>query len=99
MGRHTGTLVERGMNARTESSAAGNGWFAEAVALFLKDVRAEMRTKVAVGSVGVFTFASLLLLGLATAALKEIQTVSLLRLPEHPTLDQISAAMRPAWDA
>ena len=48
----------------------------EARALFLKDLRAELRTKVAVSAVGVFTFSSLLLLALATAALKELKAFS-----------------------
>ncbi len=45
-------------------------------ALFLKDVRAEVRTKVAFSAIGVFTFASLLLLALATATLKEARALS-----------------------
>ena len=45
-------------------------WFQAGVSLFRKDVRAEMRTKVAFSAIGVFTFSSLLLLALATATLQ-----------------------------
>lgn len=84
------------MSRRPSSSIP---WFAEARALFLKDVRAELRTKVALSAVGVFTFASLLLLALATATLKEVQTVNLFRLPDTLTLDQLREQMHPAWSA
>src|SRR5579871_6441395 len=62
------------MTARTQAEAArAESVFAAALTLFRKDVRAELRTKVAVNSVGVFAFSSLLLIGLATASLKTIR--------------------------
>jgi heme exporter protein B len=63
-------------------------WLAEAWALLTKDLRAELRTKVAVSAVGVFTFSSLLLLSLATAQLKDIQAVN-----------PLTGKTFPAWDA
>jgi len=48
-------------------------WWHEAVALFRKDIKAELRTKVAISSVGLFTFSSLLMIALATAQLKDIR--------------------------
>ena len=45
-------------------------WIAEASALLAKDFRAELRTKVAVSAIGVYTFSALLLISLATATLK-----------------------------
>ena len=51
-------------------------WVSEAVTLLLKDLRAELRTKVAISAVGIFSFASLLLIGLATATLKEKKTLA-----------------------
>lgn len=84
------------------SHAANTGhttnWLRQAVALFAKDVRAEFRTKVAISSVGVFTFASLLLLTLATRTIKETQTVNLLQLPEMMSQAEIRSRMVPAWD-
>ncbi|HZT42516.1 MAG TPA: hypothetical protein VFA07_10000 [Chthonomonadaceae bacterium] len=62
-------------------------WLSEAAALFAKDLRAEMRTKVAISAIGVFTLSALLLLGLATAALKEAQ----IPIPD-------TDLTRPAWD-
>jgi len=76
----------------------GIGWFAEARALLVKDLRAEMRTRVAVNSVGLFAFTSLLLLALATRGLREIQTVNILRLPlSGILLGDVQGAMFPAW--
>lgn len=63
-------------------------WFAEARALLAKDLRAELRTKVAVSAVGVFTFSSLLLLGLATAQLRVLEAVN-----------PLNGKRFPAWDA
>lgn len=71
----------------------------QTLALFAKDVQAELRTRVAVSSVGVFTFSALLLLGLATATLKEVFSINILRLPDAPTLDQLRDAQFPAWSA
>ncbi len=65
-----------------------HGILAEAVSLLKKDLLAEIRTRVAICAVGVFAFSALLLIGLATASLKDTQTIS--------TLSGIS---RPAWDA
>jgi heme exporter protein B len=56
------------------------------LALFRKDLRAELRTKTAISAVGLFTFAALLLLTLATANLKTIEFTT----PQGFT--------RPAWD-
>jgi ABC-type transport system involved in cytochrome c biogenesis permease component len=55
--------------------------------LLAKDLRAELRTKVALSAVGLFSFASLLLLALTTAGLKDAMIV-------------VSGdTVRPAWDA
>ena len=62
--------------------------FAQARALFWKDVRAELRTKVAVSAVGIFAFSALLLLGLATQNLKQVVT-----------LNPLTGLPHPAWDA
>lgn len=59
-----------------QSIISRRNWLEEARTLFLKDLRAELRTKVAVSAVGVFTFSSLLLLTLATATLKELKAFS-----------------------
>lgn len=76
-----------------------NGW-SQTLALFTKDVQAELRTRVAVSSVGVFTFSSLLLLGLATATLKEIQTVKdFFNLKDPIIVAELEARLRPAWSA
>ena len=48
-------------------------WLSEAVALFRKDLRAELRTKVAVSSVGLFTLCALMLIALATSTLKDVR--------------------------
>ena len=47
-------------------------WVQEARALFGKDLRAELRTKVAVSSVGLFTLCALMLIALATSTLKDV---------------------------
>ena len=83
-------------------------WIQASKALFLKDTRAEMRTKVAFSAIGVFTFSSLLLLALATATLKEAKAFSEPRFYEaydrmQPGgVDQaikhvVDAALFPAW--
>ena len=74
-------------------------WWRQAFALLAKDVKAELRTKVAVSAVGVFTFASLLLLGLATAVLKEIPTVKIIGLIDPITVADVVTQMKPAWDS
>ncbi len=74
-------------NAHSQSSTINSQlWLAQTWALLRKDLRAELRTKVALSAVGIFTFASLLLLGLATAGLKEI-------------VIETGGVLRPAWDA
>jgi heme exporter protein B len=70
------------------TAAADVSWWTEAWALLAKDLRAELRTKVAVSAVGVFTFAALLLLGLATDRLSSV-TVT----------DPLNGQTLPAWDA
>ena len=50
----------------------------EAIALFRKDLRAEMRTKVAVSSVGLFTLCALMLMALATSTLKDAESTNAL---------------------
>ena len=63
-------------------------WLKQALALFAKDVQAELRTKVAVSAVGIFSFSALLLLALATQTLKDITY-----------LDPLSGQPHLAWDA
>ncbi len=74
-------------------------WWQQAFALLAKDLKAELRTKAAVSAVGVFTFASLLLLGLATAVLKEVPTVSILKLNDPIKVVDVIGQMHPAWDS
>lgn len=74
-------------------------WWRQAFALLAKDLKAELRTKVAVSAVGVFTFASLLLLGLATAVLKEVPTVKVLSLSDPVPLAELISKLHPAWDS
>ncbi len=50
-----------------------SSFLSEAVALFRKDLRAELRTKVALSSVGLFTFSALMLIALATRTLKDVK--------------------------
>ena len=83
---------------RSQTAGSAPEWIFQAHALFKKDLRAELRTKVAISSVGVFTFSSLLLLALATRTLKETLTVNLLLLPDAMSQGQIRAQMVPAWD-
>jgi ABC-type transport system involved in cytochrome c biogenesis permease component len=85
------------LTARSTSTQA-TPWYRQARILFLKDVRAEARTKVAISSVGIFAFASLMLIALATRTLKEALTINLLALPETITQGQIRAQMVPAWE-
>lgn len=87
MGRHSG-VVERRELSPPEARTSGATWFQEAQALFAKDVRAELRTRTAVSSVGVFAFAALFLMGLATATLKGL-TIE----------NALTGAVRPAWDS
>ncbi len=51
---------------------SGQSWLQQSIALFRKDVLAETRTRVAFGSMGVFSFASLLLISLAMVGLKGV---------------------------
>lgn len=74
-------------------------WWQQAFTLLAKDLKAELRTKVAVSAVGVFTFASLLLLGLATAVLKEVPTVKIIALIDPITVADVIDKLHPAWDS
>jgi len=74
-------------------------WWQQAFALLKKDLKAELRTKVAISAVGVFTFASLLLLGLATAVLKQVSTLNPLRLPDPLRVSDVIKQLHPAWDS
>jgi heme exporter protein B len=84
-------------------------WGSAALALLRKDMRAEMRTKVAFSAIGVFTFSSLLLLALATATLKEATALSQSRFydgferlqagaPGVSIQSVLDAALYPAWN-
>jgi heme exporter protein B len=84
-------------------------WMQASKILFLKDVRAELRTKVAFSAIGVFTFSSLLLLLLATATLKEAKAFSESRFydaydrmqgtgTEMAVKRIVDAALFPAWN-
>ncbi len=88
-------MTSTGMEVLIERSK----WRQEAVALLVKDLKAELRTKVAISAVGVFTFASLLLLGLATAVLKGVPTVTITRLPDVIGLQYLIEQLHPAWDS
>src|SRR6478672_6136188 len=85
MGRYAGT-AGTGFLSATQSAAAASetDWLRDAWALLRKDVRAELRTKTALSSVGIFAFASLLLMGLATATLKETPGYNMLTQEEFP---------------
>ncbi len=85
--------------ATNSAHEIGISWWQQALALLAKDLKAELRTKVAVSAVGVFTFASLLLLGLATAVLKEVPTVKIIGLIDPITVADVINKMHPAWDA
>jgi heme exporter protein B len=63
-------------------------WLAAAATLLAKDVRSELRTRTAVSAVGVFAFASLLLLALSTASLKDLTVAN-----------PFTGAVHPAWDS
>jgi heme exporter protein B len=80
-------------------SEIGVSWWRQAVTLLAKDLKAELRTKVAVSAVGVFTFASLLLLGLATAVLKDVPTIKLLGLTYPASFAELFSKQQPAWDS
>lgn len=56
--------------------AKPTSWWHEARALYRKDIKAELRTKVAISSVGLFTFSSLMLIALATAGLKDVEVIN-----------------------
>lgn len=86
------------MSVETLSPPAPD-WFTEARTLFLKDVRAELRTRVAVNAVGLFAFASLLLIALATRDLKGLQAVRILALPVQKlfSVEDVHRALVPAW--
>lgn len=79
-------------------------WLDEARALFLKDLRAELRTRVAISSIGVFALSSLFLITVATAALKETKAIN----PglffagldsNHTAQASFDAALYNAWDS
>ncbi len=61
-------------------------WFRQAIALLRKDLRAEFRTRTAISAIGVFSLASLFLLALATATLKELTF-----------LDNVTGTLKLSW--
>ena len=69
--------VSPARTSNEESSSVKRGqptsWWHEARALYRKDIKAELRTKVAISSVGLFTFSSLMLIALATANMKDVK--------------------------
>jgi heme exporter protein B len=73
-------------------------WHAQARALLSKDLRAELRTKVAVSAVAVFTFAALLLIGIANISLKDAQTLNTGLLTEPLRVSDVTGLLRPAWE-
>lgn len=91
MGRHHLAADRRVLREQPDAAptpaAAETAWHVQAMALLRKDLQAELRTRVAISAVGLFTFSSLLLLALATASLKEVQ------------FTDARGILRPAWDA
>ena len=97
----------RGPLTQRTSEAGTVTWVEQARAIFLKDLRAESRTKVAFSAIGVFTLSSLLLMALATATLKELKAFSEPRFYQafdrlHSSSDVavksiVDAALFPAW--
>lgn len=79
-------------------------WIGQAAALFLKDLRAELRTKVAVSAIGVFTISALFLIILATVSLVGAESISagaragIVGSPTGKTTITL-ADLRPAWSA
>jgi heme exporter protein B len=76
-------------------------WWRQAVALAAKDLRAELRTRVALSAVGVFTFAALLLLALATEPLRDAQALrqqAAYGLLDHPSISISRGDLERAWD-
>jgi heme exporter protein B len=79
-------------------------WIAQAAALFAKDLRAELRTKVAISAIGVFTLSALFLITLATVSLTDLDAVSkgvehVLAISTSGTGTVTRADLRPAWSA
>lgn len=62
------------------------GWVRQACYLLVKDIRSELRTRTDSAAIGVFAFGALLLVGLSTAALRDVQIVG------------ARGVVRPAWD-
>ena len=84
--------------------SANSNWARGAKALFLKDIRAELRSKVAVNAVGIFAFSSMLLLTIVTAVLRETKGFSARAFFEAYGIDKnvdlgLNAALSPAWDS
>ncbi len=61
-------------------------WHKQAAALWKKDIRAEMRTRVATGSMGVFALSALLLIALSMLSVKGVEYRDAL------------GRLKPAWD-
>src|SRR5580700_8975072 len=99
MGR-SGRAIGDGVVSAETLTLPASDWFTEARALFLKDVRAELRTKVAVNAVGLFAIASLLLIALSTRDLKDLHALRFLNLPPLQktfTMGDVEGALIPAW--
>lgn len=85
-------------------SSGGTEWFHQTKAVFLKDWRAERRTRVTLSAVGVFSLSSLWLMGLATASLRNTKGFSEnLFFRVYADTDSIDSALAqalfPAWEA
>ncbi len=78
---------------------SGKAWRSAAFTIFEKEVRAELRSKVAVSGIALFAFSALVLITLATALLREAQTLRFSQLHDGMTIEQIAAFQIPAWDA
>ena len=77
---------------------SGTNWRNSVVTLFRKEIRAELRSKVAVSGIALFAFSALILLTLATATLRDAQAVSIQRLHDGMTVEQIAQFRYSAWD-
>jgi heme exporter protein B len=101
MGRHVHT-AGLAVAAADPVRPSRPGWWRQALALTGKDIRAELRTRVAMSAVGVFTFAALMLLAIATEQLRDAQAVRqtvVYGLLDRQSVAVTGADLRPAWDA
>ncbi|MBC7528682.1 MAG: heme exporter protein CcmB [Chthonomonadaceae bacterium] len=80
------------------SGISGKAWRQATFTVFKKEMRTELRSRVSISGIALFAFSALILLTLATATLREAQTIAFSKMLDGMTVEAIAKLRYPAWD-